>query len=116
MRPGQRCLASPLLTQHSVSFQGVRGPALCFAAFASPGGRRPVLRAVLRSVRPAGLPRRERWAGPPSSCTSANPVPLSLSSCRLRAVRAALRAQRPPQLQLPRLLQSQLGAGQPGGE
>lgn len=49
-------------------------------------------------------------------CISAN---LSFSLClpaAHRAVHTALGAQQPPQLQLPRLLQSQLRAGQPSGE
>lgn len=59
----------------------------------------------------------EHLAGASGLCASL--LTLSLCFCLRvwrRAVRAALRAQWPPQLQLPCIIQSQLSAGQPRGE
>lgn len=83
-----------------------------------PPPRRPALRLTCPLL-PCGAHLTTNGALGGGLRPRAPPLTLSLCFClcvRHRALRAALGAQPPPQPQLPRVLQSQLGAGQPGGE
>lgn len=109
------CVPFSLLTEHSVFFWCVERFSF-LAGIHFPG--EPGLHANLSALCVAGLSANGALGGGGLRARdiSANPVSLSLSACGPPGCGTALGALWPPQLQLPRLLQSQLGAGQPSGE